>query len=192
MLIASLALNFIIVGLVVGVGIERWKHGPRMMDVREVNFGPFNGALSPEDRDVLRKAFTQRVGAGMRLRLENRQDFNAFVAALRKEPFDAEAVKTVFGTMRDRNIERLAVGEDLLLERIDRMPEDMCQPCGHFSSGFLAAGFFGALPLLAAVAAAGLLRLKLALMFPKMSGGWPCIFMIVYCWMKVMVLFVIQ
>ncbi|MGL4311220.1 MAG: periplasmic heavy metal sensor [Paracoccaceae bacterium] len=121
LLVASLALNIVVLGLIVGAGIDRWRNGPRLGEVREVSFGPFNAALSPEDRDSLRQAFAERVGAGMRLRLEARADFRAFAQAVRAEPYDPAAVAAVLESMRGRNMERLQVGEDLLLERISAM-----------------------------------------------------------------------
>src|SRR5690606_38703465 len=62
--------------------------------------------------------------------------------------------------------------------RLDRVAEDPGQNGGHFDFAL-------------SVGAAGL-RLKPSLMLPKRSGRFPCIDMILYCWMKVIVLLAIQ
>ena len=70
----------------------------------------------------------------------------------------------------------LALGQPDLVQRLapdrlDRVAEDVGQPRGHFLA----------------------LRLgRPARMLPNRSGRWPCIDMIPYCWMIVMVLLVIQ
>jgi hypothetical protein len=57
-------------------------------------------------------------------------------------------------------------------DALDRVAPDLCEAPAHSASGFL--------------------RRKLARMLPNRSGVYPCRFMMMYCWVKVSVLFAIQ
>jgi hypothetical protein len=62
--------------------------------------------------------------------------------------------------------------QPLRADALDRVAPDLCEAPAHSASGFL--------------------RRKLARMLPNRSGVYPCRFMMMYCWVKVSVLFAIQ
>lgn len=125
LLFASLALNLLIAGIVVG-----WmaSHGSdRRGDfgtVRGLVGEPFLRAL-PDDqrrammRDVIREAPRIRES-----RESLRARFEAFLAALRAEPYDPAAVAALLKEQRDVALRRQDIGERLLLERLAEMTPD--------------------------------------------------------------------
>lgn len=120
---ASLALNLLVAGVIGGAAVRHSFGDDGPMMVRDLAFGPFTEALSPEDHDALRRSFMAQAGNLRDLRPGGRADFDGLVAALRAAPFDLEAVKTQMATHRDRMAERLGLGQDLLVERIAAMSD---------------------------------------------------------------------
>ena len=115
----SVAVNLLIVGLVAGAVLR--EGGPRGRMMGDLEFGPFTEALTREDRAALRQAFVQRMPDMRDMRRQMRADFAGLLAALRAEPFDAAALRAVMAGQSARMAERLAVGQDLLLERLEAM-----------------------------------------------------------------------
>ena len=122
LLFASLALNLLIAGIVVG-----WmaSHGQD----RRPDFGPVRGLVGepflralPDDqrramlRDVMREAPRIRESReGLRAR------FEAFLSALRADPYDPNAVAGLLKDQRAAALRRQDIGERLLLERLEAM-----------------------------------------------------------------------
>ena len=121
-LFLSLALNLLIVGIVAG-----WLASPG--GPRRADFGTARGLVGeqilralPGDqrralmRDVLREA--------PRIR-ESREDlrarFQAFLTALRTEPYDPSAVSALLLEQRGVALSRQDIGEKLLLKRLQEM-----------------------------------------------------------------------
>ncbi|MCB1401125.1 MAG: periplasmic heavy metal sensor, partial [Rhodobacteraceae bacterium] len=72
--IASITLNLLVVGVVVGGIIRHDRHPPRPM-ISDVSIGPFTEALSQDDREALRRA-AQRESTGFRaMRQAAREDY---------------------------------------------------------------------------------------------------------------------
>ena len=115
----SVAVNLLILGLVAGALLR--DGGPRERLVRDLDFGPFTEALSPEDRDALRRAYVARSPDLGGMRQEMRSDLEAFLAALRAEPFDPAALARVMENQQGRMARRIELGQDLLLERLTAM-----------------------------------------------------------------------
>lgn len=115
----SVAVNLLILGLVAGALLR--DGGPRERLVRDLDFGPFTEALSPEDRDALRRAYVARSPDLGGMRQEMRTDLEAFLAALRAEPFDPAALVRVMENQQGRMARRIELGQDLLLERLTAM-----------------------------------------------------------------------
>lgn len=122
LLFASLALNLLIAGIVVG-----WmaSHGgdrrPDYRTVRGLVGEPFLRALPDDQRrammqDVLREAPRIRES-----RESLRARFEAFLTALRAEPYDPNAVAELLKEQRDVALRRQDIGERLLLERLNTM-----------------------------------------------------------------------
>ncbi len=119
----SLALNLAILGMMGGAFL---RDGPRERGMpRDLSFGPFNEALSREDRRALRSAFMERAGEFREGRAAAQEEFRALLSALRAEPFDEAVLKAALGAIEKRNADRLAIGRELIEGRIFALsPED--------------------------------------------------------------------
>jgi uncharacterized membrane protein len=119
----SLALNLATLGVVGGAML----HGPRdqMRPMgRDLGFGPFTEALSPEDREALARAFRDRGGSQRDIRRDFRAEFGNLLTALRADPFDPDQIRGVFERMQLRGQERMQLGQQLLADRILNMSSD--------------------------------------------------------------------
>lgn len=121
-LAVSVALNLLVAGLVAGAVLR--DGGPRERMLRDLDFGPFTEALSPEERDALRRDFVARAGGLRDMRAAMQGDLAALLAALRAEPFDMAAARSVLEGQQQRVQSRLILGQDLLLERLAAMPPE--------------------------------------------------------------------
>lgn len=115
----SVALNLMIVGLVAGAVLR--DGDPRARVVRDLDFGPFTEALSPRDRDTLRREFVERAPELREVRREMRADLERVLSVLRSEPFDAVAFASVMENQKGRMARRIDLGQDLLMERLSAM-----------------------------------------------------------------------
>ncbi|MDF0602887.1 periplasmic heavy metal sensor [Psychromarinibacter sp. C21-152] len=120
-LIASLGLNLLIAGLVLGAVL----HGPPDRDGRpelhDLGFGPFVSALPQADREALGEALKREEGSFRERRTALRREFQAFLAALRAEPYDHGAVERIVTSQQEEVFESQRLGRALLLERIAEM-----------------------------------------------------------------------
>lgn len=123
LLFISLAINLLVVGVVVG-----WLVSPNgSKQVRE--FGPARGlvgepflkALPPaQRRELIQEA--RRESRGLRETRESlRSRFEAFLTAIRAQPYNPDAAANLLGEQRNAAAERLDLGERLLLERLEAM-----------------------------------------------------------------------
>lgn len=125
-LAVSVALNLLIVGVVAGAMLR--EGGPRGRMMGELDFGPFAEALTGEDRAALRRAFVERAPDMRDMRRQMRADFQGLLAALRAEPFDAAALRAAMAGQAERMAERLQLGQELMVERLEAMsPEARAQ-----------------------------------------------------------------
>lgn len=118
----SLALNLAVLGLVAGA-IFRDGPGMRGGMARDLGFGPYSEALSPEDRKALRRALFEKAPEIRNSRRLMREDAQALLALLRAEPFDAEAFHDRMESQHDRMEHQLRLGQDLLQDFVAAMPE---------------------------------------------------------------------
>lgn len=117
----SLALNLAVLGVVGGALLRDHDRGPRPAQVRDLGFGPFSDALSPEDSKALREAFLA-VGPDFRAaRRDMRNDLAQVLATLRADPFEPDAFRTVLERQSTRGAEMLELGQTLLAERVALM-----------------------------------------------------------------------
>lgn len=114
-----LALNLAMMGMVAGAVMR--DGGPRERMIKDLAFGPFTEALSPEDRKELRQGFLAKLPDFRADRLAMRADALVLLGALRAEPYDPAALRAALDQVQGRMQARVAVGRDLLLERIDAM-----------------------------------------------------------------------
>lgn len=122
LLFLSLAMNLLVVGVVIGWLIS--PGGPKRSDfgsARGLVGEPFLRALPEEQRRaMLRDAM--REAPRIRESRENlRARFDAFLGALRAEPFDTDLVADLLDQQRSVAQRRQDIGEGLLLERLAAM-----------------------------------------------------------------------
>ncbi|MCU0828700.1 MAG: periplasmic heavy metal sensor [Tabrizicola sp.] len=120
-LATSVALNLAVAGLAVGAIL---KDGRRGGMPRDLSFGPFTEAFSPEDRKALREAFRDRMPAFRASREEVRAEFQALVTALRTDPVDPAALGAALAAIEARNADRLALGRSLVEARLLQMSSE--------------------------------------------------------------------
>jgi len=113
----SVALNLLVAGLVAMLR----DGGPHDRMVRDLDFGPFTEALTREDREALRRDFLQRAPGLRDMRAQMRQDFGALLTALRSDPFDPAALRGLLANQQARMTERIALGQELMVERLSAM-----------------------------------------------------------------------
>lgn len=113
----SVAVNLAVAGLVVGMA---WHGGPmgRGAMLRDMGFGPFEGALRPEDREALRGALRGRLGEIRQARQQMQEDIERILAALRAEPFDEAALAEAMAAQAANLNERLDFGSAMLRDHL--------------------------------------------------------------------------
>ncbi|WP_444454773.1 periplasmic heavy metal sensor [Rhodobacter capsulatus] len=122
--IASVTMNFLVLGTVVGgVIAHRMQPPPPAIDrgAEMMTFGPLGGAFNREDRRAMRQAAEGRGANFAAMQAAVQSDFSRLEAALKAEPFNAEGVKAVLADMRARTLKRMDIGENLMLERLQAM-----------------------------------------------------------------------
>lgn len=121
-LFTSLAFNLLVVGLVAGALLrpDRFDGRPPL---RDLGYGPFGAALSPEDRHELGRRLVDRAGDLRSNREELRRQFAEMLAALRAQPFDTSALTAVVEQQKGKLAERQEIGQALLMERITAMTD---------------------------------------------------------------------
>lgn len=122
-LAASVAINLAVAGLVVGT-IWRGQVDPRRDFVRDLGFGVYSEALSPEDRKALRQSFRDKMPEFRKARAEMGQDLRDILTALRADPFDPEALKARLATQNQRSAGQLALGQELIRDLMLGMSPD--------------------------------------------------------------------
>ncbi|MBD3765689.1 MAG: periplasmic heavy metal sensor [Rhodobacterales bacterium] len=117
-LFVSLAINLAFAGVVAGAWVRGHDGQPHRGTVRDLGFGPFSEALTPEDRAALLAGFRARGPAPEELRRQSRADIAALTAALRADPFDPEALRRALRAQVSRLSDRLTLAEALLFQRL--------------------------------------------------------------------------
>jgi uncharacterized membrane protein len=120
-LIASLALNLAVVGVIAGTAIKRMTGDARGPSVRALHLGPLTAALDADDRRALRRAFREQARDLRGLRADQAQGQAALLAALRAEPFDADAVRAQLAEQRARLSRGFDLGQTLLVDHLAGM-----------------------------------------------------------------------
>ncbi|WP_172293439.1 periplasmic heavy metal sensor [Pseudoruegeria sp. HB172150] len=122
-LILSLALNLLVVGLIAGALIKGPPKRDHGLPMRDLGFGPFVAALPDGDRQALAEAIREQEGSFQSRRSELRRQFDAFLAALRAEPYDHQALVQIIESQQNEIAESLQAGRDLLLDQIAGMDD---------------------------------------------------------------------
>lgn len=116
-LVGSLGVNLLVAGLALGA----WLHGPP--GLRDLGFGPFDEAFRMEDRQALRAAVRGRAGDLKAARSQMSADIGGVVAALRAEPFDAEALRSALATQQSHLTARMQIGSEVIGTYLAGLPE---------------------------------------------------------------------
>ena len=121
-LVASLAVNLLVVGVVAG-SFAKTGNGPR--GGADLGVGPFVRALDADGRrEVLRELRSNRQVSG-EFRNLHRQGFREIIEVLNTEPFDPEAMQALFESQRGQTQAIQAAGQQALLEHLtDMTPEE--------------------------------------------------------------------
>jgi uncharacterized membrane protein len=119
-LVVSLGLNLMFAGLIGGALLHG---GPpdRQVKLRDLNFGPLAEALSPQDRQALRREFLKAVPDMQEQRNAMQQDVAAILAALRAPTFDRAVLEGLFVRQADRASRRQTLGQGLMLDLVAQM-----------------------------------------------------------------------
>jgi uncharacterized membrane protein len=116
----SLAVNLAVVGVVGGSVLGKGGR-PSNPVVRDIGFGPFTAALSPEDRAALGRAFRDSAPDMRGMRRDMRAEVDGLVQALRSVPFDESALRAAIAAQDARGKARLELGQRLLADRLVAM-----------------------------------------------------------------------
>ena len=111
-LVASLALNFAVGGVMLGSFL---RGGPEGRDMaRDMGFGPYDAALLAQDRDALRAALRTKSRDLRSNRAMAGADLVAVVNSLRATPFDPAALDAAMTAQQDHLAERMKLGTDAM------------------------------------------------------------------------------
>ena len=122
LLFISLALNLLIAGMVVG-----WLASPggpkrsEFASARGLVGEPFLRALPDEQRRAMLREIVRDAPQIRESRESLRARFEAFLSALRMEPYDPKTVAELLKEQRNVAVNRQEIGERLLLERLEAM-----------------------------------------------------------------------
>lgn len=120
-LFVSLALNLAVVGVVGGAVLGRSGHDRNTLAARDIGFGLFNEALTPEDRKALRGAYTQARPDMRAERQKMRDDLKTILVAIRAEPFDVSVLQKALDTGAARIEARQVQGQQVMLDYLQKM-----------------------------------------------------------------------
>lgn len=119
-LAVSVALNLAVAGMIAGAWI---KHGHSRGMPRDLSFGPFSEAFSPDDRIALRRALLDRASDFRASTKAAKTEFETLLAALRASPFDPVVLQSALAAVEARTAGRLELGRVLIENRIIEMSE---------------------------------------------------------------------
>lgn len=120
LLIASLALNVLFIGAVIGGAIRHWRNPPGTMPGGELSL--LWQALPGEARQALRGGIDDDRRGGREGRERMRGDLRDLRALLVAEPFDRAALEARLTQARDRQTERADRALARMLDRIEALP----------------------------------------------------------------------
>ncbi len=122
-LAVSVALNLGVAGIVGGSFFHDGGGGRGDM-IRDMGFGPFDEALSPKDRDSLRKSLVQHAGDLRTARQQMQSDATSILTALRASPFDPAGLATALGAQEQHLVDRLRLGTGVMRDFLVALPQD--------------------------------------------------------------------
>lgn len=122
-LAVSVALNLGVAGMMIGAFVHHEGPGGRDAGIRDLGFGPFTEALSPDERDALRRAFIAKVPDLRDARRAMRQTQQDVLAALRAVPFDQARLDAALTAQSQRATTQLGTGQQLIRDLLSNMTD---------------------------------------------------------------------
>ncbi|SMR71451.1 Heavy-metal resistance [Aliiroseovarius halocynthiae] len=129
-LVASLTVNLLVLGLVVGANFSGHRghdfdhRGPERGAIRDLGFGPIAKALDDKDRREIGRAFRRESGSFKENRAALEQDFNTLLQVLRSDRFDPVRFETALSAQADRLRARGETLRKLVAEKVAAMSVD--------------------------------------------------------------------
>ncbi|TCO73981.1 periplasmic heavy metal sensor [Rhodovulum euryhalinum] len=120
-LVASLALNVLILGVVGGAVLNKGRDHPPRTAFAPGEYGPYGRALADTDRAALRAALKAEAPRLRENRAAVRQGFRDLLAALRAEPYEHARVVAVVQAQQARVQDQAALVQSLTLDRVGAM-----------------------------------------------------------------------
>jgi uncharacterized membrane protein len=90
---------------------------------RDMGFGPFDAAFSPEDRKLLRRQVIARIGDFRSMRQQMQTDLAAILTALRADPYDPAATAAAFDAQAAHVTDRLVLGTAVVRDYLAALPQ---------------------------------------------------------------------
>ncbi len=121
LLVASLALNLLVVGAVLGMVVSHRgkdeRHPPRVSQPG----GPLTAALERQDRKAVGRDLRNAMRAEQAERGDGAANFSVVISALTTDPYDSAAVRAAVEAQMQQVTRRVDLGVDILLKRFDEM-----------------------------------------------------------------------
>ena len=120
--VVSLAFNVLVVAVIAGGVLQGRRPAP--MGGYDLSLGAFGSALSREDRGRIRDELRGNPSLRPPARASRQEAMQAFLAAVRADPFDAAPIQAIFDEQRERGTRAMQAGQDALLQRLSTMTSD--------------------------------------------------------------------
>ncbi|WP_235915843.1 periplasmic heavy metal sensor [Thalassovita mangrovi] len=122
-LFVSLALNLAVLGVVAGAVLRFGpaKDGPPVRGDQVA--GVYTYALTPEERRQIGRDMFRQHREDLPSRSDMNADFDAMVATLRAQPFDADAASAILRRQLEFGQKRAELGHKLLLQHLSEMSD---------------------------------------------------------------------
>lgn len=123
-LAVSVALNLAVAGTVAGLALHDGPGGRGDRFVRDMGFGPFDAAFSPEDRAALRQSVFASMGDFQQMRQQMQRNMASIVTALRADPYNPSALTSAFDAQAKQLSDRLSQGNLLVRDYLLAFPAE--------------------------------------------------------------------
>lgn len=126
LLVASLAVNLIVLGLLVGATVGNKQAGTRGAPTGVAGdlMGAFTHALSREERREIGRGIRDHMRSQGEGRPRPLQEIEAVLNALRAQPFDPDPLAAFLETQSRQSFERREVSQDLWLQYVSAMSDE--------------------------------------------------------------------
>ena len=123
-LAVSLALNFLILGIILGNGGLRPDRGPDRHERPRFSIERLAETLSPESREILHAAMKEQRSELKSVFRERRAARRAAGDVLRAETFDPKALRAAFERMREADIDMQRRIQDVMVDVAAQLPPE--------------------------------------------------------------------